>query len=46
MANIDGKERKFIIGKQKEEFNEIEKTGLANITAEQLKTLVAKFFNL
>lgn len=46
VANIDGRERKFIIGKQKKEFAEIEKAGLANITAEQIKMMVAKFFNL
>lgn len=45
LANIDGRERKFVIGKQKEEFADIQKTGLANITAEQLRTMAAKFFN-
>ena len=31
LAEIDGKERKFVIGKNKEEFLLIEKTGIANL---------------
>ena len=46
LANIDGAERKFVISKNKEEFASIEQTGLANLTADQLKVMVAKCFNL
>ena len=42
-ATIDGKERKFVIGKNKEEFATIEKTGTSNMTPEQLGALAAKF---
>ena len=44
LADIDGKERKFVIGKNKEEFALIEKTGLANLAPEQLKTMIKKYF--
>ena len=44
LAEIDGKERKFVIGKNKEEFALIEKTGIANLTPEQLKTMIEKYF--
>ena len=40
LASIDGKECKYVIGKNKEVFSLIEKTGLANLTAEQLKAMV------
>ena len=46
LANIDGAERKFVISKNKEEFASIEQIGLANLTADQLKAMVAKYFNL
>lgn len=46
LANIDGAERKFVISKNKEEFASIEKNGLANLTTDQLKAMVAKYFNL
>lgn len=46
LANIDGVERKFVISKNKEEFASIEQIGLANLTADQLKAMVAKYFNL
>jgi serine/threonine-protein kinase HipA len=46
LANIDGAERKFVIGKNKEDFASIEQIGLANLTTDHLKTLVAKYFNL
>ena len=46
LANIDGAERKFVISKNKEEFASIEQIGLANITTDQLKVMVAKYFNL
>lgn len=45
-VDVDGKERKFAIGKNKEEFSLIEKTGLTNLTAEQLKAMAEKYFKL
>jgi len=45
-ADVDGKERKFAIGKNKEEFSLIEKTGLTNLTADQLKAMGEKYFKL
>ncbi|MBO7539006.1 MAG: type II toxin-antitoxin system HipA family toxin, partial [Prevotella sp.] len=44
LAEIDGKERKFVIGKNKEEFALIEKTGIANLSADQLNAMVEKYF--
>lgn len=44
LADIDGRERKFVIGKNKEEFALIEKTGIANLTAEQLMEMAKHFF--
>ena len=44
LAEIDGKERKFVIGKNKEEFALIEKTGVANLSADQLRAMVEKYF--
>ena len=46
LATIDGKERKYVIGKNKEEYVLIEKTGIANLTSEQLQRLVETFFKL
>ena len=46
LANIDGAERKFVVSKNKEEFATIEQIGLANLTTDHLKTMVAKYFNL
>lgn len=46
LANIDGKERKFLIGNNKEEFSMIEKTGITNLKTNQLKTMVEKYFKL
>lgn len=44
LADVDGIERKFVIGKNKEEFSLIEKTGVANLTDEQLRAMVEKYF--
>ena len=44
LAEIDGKERKFVIGKNKEEYALIEKTGIANLTADQLLAMAEKHF--
>ena len=44
LAEIDGKERKFVIGKNKEEFALIEKTGVAHLSADQLRAMVEKYF--
>lgn len=46
LANIDGSERKFVISKKKGEFAQIEQIGLSNLTAEHLKMMVEKCFNL
>ncbi len=44
LAEIDGKPRKFIIGKSKEEYALIEKTGVTNLTSDQLHAMVRKYF--
>jgi serine/threonine-protein kinase HipA len=44
LAEIDGKERKFVIGKNKEEFTLIEKTGIASLSADQFKAMAEKYF--
>ena len=44
LAEIYGKERKFVIGKNKVEFALIEKTGVANLSADQLRAMVEKYF--
>ena len=46
LASVDGKECKYVIGKNKEVFSLIEKTGIANLTAEQLKAMVETYFKL
>ena len=46
LADIDGKGRKFVIGKNKEEFSLIENTGIANLSADQLKAMAEKYFSL
>ena len=46
LATIDGQERKFVIGKNKEEFSMIENTGIANLTGEQLQSMVEKYFKV
>lgn len=46
IAEIDGLERKFVIGRNKEEFSLIESTGTANLSPDQLKDMVKKYFNL
>ena len=45
-ANIDGKERKFVVSKNKDEFSLIKETGLANLTNDQLKAMVIKYFKI
>ncbi len=45
-ADIDGNERKFVIGKNKEEFSLIKKSGVSNITDEQLNMMACKYFKL
>ncbi|MBQ7163358.1 MAG: type II toxin-antitoxin system HipA family toxin [Bacteroidales bacterium] len=46
LATIDGKNCKFVVSKNKEEFALIERVGIANITSGQLKAMVEKFFKL
>ena len=43
---IDGQERKFVIGKNKKAFSLIEKTGISNLSQEQLTSLVETCFKL
>ena len=45
-ADIDGVERKFVIGKNKEDFLQIKKTGLTNIPIGELAKMVEKYFKL
>ncbi len=45
-ADIDGVERKFVIGKNKDEFSQIKKTGLSNIPTDELAKIVEKYFKL
>lgn len=46
LAEIDGQERKFVIGKNKEEFSLIESVGIANLSSDQLKEMMEKYFVL
>lgn len=46
LAEIDGHERKFVIGKNKEEFSLIESMGIANLSSDQLTKMVEKYFRL
>lgn len=43
-ADIDGQERKFVIGKNKEDFSYIESIGIANLSLKQLTDMVEKYF--
>ena len=42
-ASIDGRECKFIIGKNKPEYATIQETGLSNLSESMLRDLVAKY---
>ena len=42
-ASIDGRDCKFIIGKNKPEYAMIQETGLSNLSKSMLKDLVAKY---
>ncbi|MBR0273884.1 MAG: type II toxin-antitoxin system HipA family toxin [Bacteroidaceae bacterium] len=44
LATIDGRERKFVISKNKEEYAQLAETGIANLTAEQLRSIAEKYF--
>ena len=44
LCSSDGNERKFVISRTKEEFSLIEKTGIANLSSDQLLAMVRKFF--
>ena len=44
LANINGKERKFVIGKNKPEYSMIQSTGIANLSQEQLMELCNTYF--
>lgn len=43
-ATIDGKERKFVISKAKEEYALLVSTGVMNLTEDQLKAMIEKYF--
>lgn len=43
LANIDGNERKFVIGKNRDEYMTIQQTGLGNLSEDFLISLVEKF---
>lgn len=45
LADIDGKERKFVIGRNKPEHATIQSIGTANLTEEQLKEMCGKYFS-
>ena len=45
-AEIDGNERKFVIGRNREYFSLIESIGIVNLSQEQLKDMVEKYFRL
>jgi serine/threonine-protein kinase HipA len=45
-AEIDGKEHKFVIGKNKEEYSVIRTKGLSNVAPELLKAMACKYFRL
>ena len=45
-AEIDGRERKFVIGKNKEEFSLIASIGIANLSPDQLQNMVEKYLTL
>ena len=46
LAEIDGRERKYVISKNKEEFAMIEKTGITHLTTDQLSAMAKKCFSL
>ena len=46
LAEIDGRERKFVIGKNKEEFSLVASIGIANLSPDQLKNMAEKYFSL
>lgn len=45
-AEIDGKERKFVIGRNKEEYAFIDSIGMANLSPNWLKGMVEKYIRL
>lgn len=45
-ADIDGNERKYVIGTNKEDFSLIEKTGISQLDTDLLKAMVEKYFKL
>jgi len=44
LADINGKERKFIIGKNKPEYSMIQSAGTSSLTDKQLKEMREKYF--
>ncbi len=45
-ATINGTDRKYVLAKNNEDHEYIERIGLANLTADYLKSLVQKYFSL
>ncbi len=45
LADIDGKEHKFVIGRNKPEHATIRSVGTANLNEEQLKEMCGKYFS-
>jgi len=43
LADINGKERKFIIGKNKPEYSMIQSAGTSSLTDKQLKEMCEKY---
>ncbi|MCQ2068833.1 MAG: type II toxin-antitoxin system HipA family toxin [Bacteroidaceae bacterium] len=46
LAEIDGQERKYVIGKNKPEFSLIESTGITNLSKDKLISMARKYFKL
>ena len=45
-ANIDGRQRKYVIGKNKEEYLLIEENGIIGISDKQLTSMAVRLFGL
>ena len=44
-ATVKGKERKFVIGKNREEYSLIRNTGISNLSEKQLAAIVKKYLS-
>lgn len=43
LVDIDGKERKFVIGKNKPEYSMIQSVGVKNLSEHQVKEMIARY---